>query len=110
MYYDPHDGEGTLHVVYREKEYPLTVHDPTANDGKPRNTGGRKTELAEREKEKREAKMSLAERRAEERYARRMAGVDPRYLEDAKNDLPFPDAPEVSGPDGSLVLDYTREE
>ena len=110
VYYDPHDGEGTLHVVYREKEYPLTVHDPTANDGKPRNTGGRKTELAEREKEKREAKMSLAERRAEERYARRMAGVDPRYLEDAKNDLPFPDAPEVSGPDGSLVLDYTREE
>lgn len=109
VYYDPHDGEQTLHVVYRETEYPLTAHDPKANDGKKRNTGGRKTELAEREKKKHEKDMSLAEQRAEERYARRMAGVDPRYLEDAQ-DLPFPETPESSGPAGSLVLDYTKEE
>ena len=106
VYYDPHDGEGTIHVVYREKEYPLVAHDPLANDGKKRNTGGRKTELAERAKEKREAKMSLAERRAEERYARRMAGVDPRYLEDMP-DLPFPEVPEAENASGDLVLDYT---
>jgi hypothetical protein len=93
--------------VYREKEYPLTPHDPVANDGKPRNTGGRKSELAERAKAAVEAKMSLAEIRAEERYARRMAGVDPRYLEDAK-DLPFPEPPEEEGAPGDLALDYTQ--
>ena len=106
VYYDPHDGEGTIHVVYREKEYPLAAHDPLANDGKKRNTGGRKTELAGKAKEKREAEMSLAERRAEERYARRMAGVDPRYLEDAP-ELPFPEVPEAENASGDLVLDYT---
>lgn len=108
VYYDPNNGEQTLHVVYQEKEYLLAPHDPEANDGKKRNTGGRTTELAEREKEKREVEMSLAERRAEERYAKRMAGVDPRYLVDAQ-DLPYPEMPETSDPGGNLVLDYAKE-
>lgn len=109
VYYDPHDGERTIHVEYRGKTYPLTVHDPLANDGRPRNTGGRKTELMERAKQDAEAKMSLAERRAEERYAKRMAGVDPRYLLDAE-DLPFPDVPETGNAPGDLALDYTKED
>ena len=107
VYYDPHDGEGTIHVVYRGKSYPLAAHDPQANDGKPRNTGGRKTELAERAQKKQEEKISLAERRAEERYAKRMAGVDSRYLDDAPP-LPFPDMPETACVPGDLVLDYTE--
>ncbi|MBQ5360172.1 MAG: hypothetical protein IIU47_03940, partial [Lachnospiraceae bacterium] len=72
-----------------------------------RNTGGRKTELAEKAKEKEEKKMSLAEARAEARYARRMAGVDPRYLED-EEDLVFPDLSEAPGAAGDLVLDLSE--
>ena len=109
VYYDPHNGEETLHVCYREKEYVLKLHDPEANEGKPRNTGGRKSELAKRARNAAEEKMSLAEKRAEERYARRMAGVDPRYLEDA-DDLPFPETPEINEAPGNLSLDYTRRE
>jgi transposase InsO family protein len=107
VHYDPHDREKTIHVIYQEKKYPLTLHDPYANDGKKRNTGGRKTELAEKAKEKEEKKMSLAEARAEARYARRMAGVDPRYLED-EEDLVFPDPVEAPGAAGDLVLDLSE--
>ena len=106
VFYDPHDKEGTLHIRYRGEEFPLAEHDPEANDGKPRNTGGRKSELAERAKTKEAERMSLAEQRAEERYARRMAGVDPRYLEDT-DDLPFPGTPEGDEAPGDLTLDYT---
>ncbi len=106
VYYDPHREEETLHVCYKGKDYTLTLHDPEANDGKPRNTGGRKSELAERTKKAANAKTSLAEQRAEERYARRMAGVDPRYLEDT-DDLPFPETPEGNEASGDLTIDYT---
>lgn len=106
VYYDPHNREETMYIRYKEKEYVLTLHDPEANDGKPRNTGGRKSELAERAKNAAEEKMSLADQRAEERYARRMVGVDPRYLEDT-DDLPFPETPEGNDVPGDLTIDYT---
>lgn len=108
VYFDPHDGPNTLYICYRQKDYPLTLHDPEANDGKKRNTGGRKTELAERAQKANERKMSTAERRAEERYAVRMAGVDPKYLKD-EEDLPFPEVPEDETDSSDLTLDYTRE-
>ena len=87
VHYDPHDREKTIHVIYQEKKYPLTLHDPYANDGKKRNTGGRKTELAEKAKEKEEKKMS--------------------YLEDEK-DLAFPEPPEAPDTAGDLTLDLSE--
>ena len=107
VYYDPHNRENTVHVIFQDKKYPLTLHDPYANDGKKRNTGGRKTELAEKAKEKEEKRMSLAEARAEERYAVRMAGVDPRYLEDEEV-LDFPGPPETVDTTDDLVLDLSE--
>ena len=74
--YDPKDIDGTICVVFNEQKVPLTLDNPSENNRKRRNTGGRKTQLAERTQEKEQKRMSVAEQRAEERFQKRTAGVN----------------------------------
>lgn len=73
--YDPKDIDGTICIMFKGQKHPLALDDPSENNNKRRNTGGRKAQLAERAEEKSRKKMSIAEQRAEERYQRRMAGI-----------------------------------
>ena len=75
--YDPKDIDGTICVVLNGQKHSLSLDDPSENNSKRRNTGGRKSQLAEQAEEKAKKKMSVAEQRAEERYKRRMAGIQP---------------------------------
>jgi len=73
--YDPKDIDGTICVVLKGQKHPLSLDDPSENNNKRRNTGGRKAQMAEQAEAKAKRKMSVAEQRAEERYQRRMAGI-----------------------------------
>ncbi len=73
--YDPKDIDGTICIEHKGKRYPLSLDNPSENNKKRRNTGGRKAQLAEQAEAKAKKKMSVAEQRAEERFQRRMAGV-----------------------------------
>ena len=81
--YDPKDIDGTICIVLKGQKYPLSQDDPSANNNKRRNTGGRKAQLAEQAEKKAKRNMSVAEQRAEERYQRRMAGVQLPALEES---------------------------
>ena len=111
--YDQSDISGTVCVVYDNKKYLLSIDDPSANNHARRNTGGRKAQLADQARQKEESRKSLAERRAEERYRRRMAGTSQMP---AMADVPVPEAagPDTPGslPDTAaatpLTIDYSK--
>lgn len=88
--YDPQDITGTISVVLNEQKHRLSLDDPSANNTGRRNTGGRKTQLAEQAQKKAEQKVSVAEQRAEERYRKRMAGI-PGMESDEKEGILVPD-------------------
>ena len=73
--YDPKDIDGTICVILGEHRHALSIDDPKENNKQRRNTGGRKAQLAEQAAEKEKKRISIAEQRAEERYQKRMAGV-----------------------------------
>ena len=74
--YDPSDVQHTIHTVIGDKKYYLLIDDREANASRKRNTGGRQEQVKENMKTKEQKKMTLAEQRAEERFERRMAGID----------------------------------
>ena len=105
--YDPKDIDGTICVILKGQQHALKLDDPSENNKQRRNTGGRKEQLAEQAKEKKQKKMSVAEQRAEERYQRRMAGVQLPAAEETlpmvetESTLPMEEKPEF------LSVDYT---
>ena len=100
--YDQSDVSGTVSVVYDNKKYPLSIDDPSANNHAPRNTGGRKTQLAQQEQEKEDRRRSLAEQRAEERYRRRMTGTRQHT---SIADVPVPEAVGPDTPESHLAAE-----
>lgn len=87
--YDLSDISGTICLFYDNKKYPLSLDDPSANNNTRRNTGGRKSQLEEQALEKEKERKSVAEQRAEERYRKRMAGVDMSFT---IPDVPAPES------------------
>ena len=91
--YDPKDIDGSICIEFKGQKYHLSEDNPSENNNKRRNTGGRKAQLAEQAELKAAKKMSVAERRAEERYQRRMAGVqlpeaeEPLHLNEEVTDV-----------------------
>lgn len=116
--YNPSNITGTIHAVFKNKNYPLTVDDPYANAKVKRNVGGRKTQLKEmaeakaakkRDEEQAQEQQSetlplvlgdgqtLADARAEERYSRRMHGSIFLQPPQQQNEVPKPlDAAEMT--------------
>lgn len=108
--YDPKDIDGSVRIELKGQKHALTRDDPSENNSKRRNTGGRKTQLAEQAEAKAKEKMSVAEQRAEERYQCRMAGVS---LPSGVGSLSVPETgfalPEISEEKKTelLSVDYT---
>jgi len=108
--YDPKDIDGTICVVLKGQKHPLSLDDPSENNRKRRNTGGRKAQLAEKAEAKAKKKMSVAEQRAEERYQRRMAGITLPAGEEpllVVNELPGVQELPVEGTKDLIHVDYT---
>ena len=101
--YDNSDISGTICVEYNVKKYPLSLDNPSENNNSRRNTGGRKAQLAETAREKENSRKSLAEERAEERYNRRMAGV--QQTKAGIKETPLPEAASVNTQDNRLTVD-----
>jgi len=74
---DPQRIAQTITMSANGKEYRMPVDDRSENARIKRNTGGRTAQLAEQKKASAEQMISTAERRAEERFAKKMAGVNP---------------------------------
>lgn len=100
--YDPKDIEGTICVLLKGQKHPLSLDNPSENNTGRRNTGGRKTQQAEQAQEKARRKMTVSEQRAEERYQRRMAGVN-LFAAEEENLLPL-------HPDANLTETHAEEE
>ena len=109
--FDPGDIDGTICVLLKGQKHPLSRDNPSENNSGRRNTGGRKTQLAEQARKKAEKKMSVSEQRAEERYQRRMAGVNfPAAVEEGILPLPtdsVPADPHNEEEQEMLCVDYT---
>ena len=101
-------------VSNNNKKYPLSLDNPSENNNSRRNTGGRKTQLAEIAREKENRRKSVAEERAEERYNRRMAGV--KQIKADMKETPLPEAANINTQDNNptaetkcpLTVDYTK--
>ncbi len=112
IHYDPKDIDGTICIEFKGKKHPLSLDNPSENNKKRRNTGGRKTQLAEQAEAKAKKKMSIAEQRAEERYQRRMAGVNfpmekaPIPAPETEAVLPLQEIP-IDEKQELLSVDYT---
>ena len=112
--YDNSDISGTICIEYNNKKYPLSLDNPSENNNSRRNTGGRKTQLAEIAREKENRRKSVAEERAEERYNRRMAGV--KQIKADMKETPLPEAANINTQDNNpiaetkcpLTVDYTK--
>ena len=107
--YDPKDIDGTICVVLKGQKHPLSLDNPSENNKKCRNTGGRKAQLAEQAEAKAKKKMSVAEQRAEERYQRRMAGVslpageEPLFMTEAAQEPLMDEKTELLSVDYSMI-------
>ena len=95
---DPQNIAQTITMTANGKEYRMPIDDRKQNARMKRNTGGRMAQLAEQKKAVEKQIISAAEKRAEERFAKKMAGVNPEVY-------PFRDE---SAARTELTMDYSQ--
>lgn len=106
--YDPMDMEGTIHVLFNDKRYPLTIDDPIET---AKNNARKALERA------REAKscvgMTSSEIRAEKRYQARMAGtkrVQSNVTENADKNVANESSMSIEVPEETVSTEHMKDE
>ena len=96
VFFDPSNVKESIYVIYLGKKFSLILDDPLENSTRKRERGGRKAQLEEQARAKKEKRMTLADQRAEERYRSRMAGTD--ILRDADKKAAAEEALQANDP------------